>query len=150
MNQPIEASLTNPIPAANDTDANNPKRRAVLFALLALTVTRPEAAAYVYWELVGSRYVSTDNAYTAAEVAMVTAEIDGPVAEVRVVDSQKVKRGDILVVIDDTDAKTGAAPGGGGPCPRPGASRVGEGQPGAVRHRSQAARSAGRLGIRFR
>jgi membrane fusion protein (multidrug efflux system) len=49
--------------------------------------------------------VSTDNAYTAAEVAEVTAEIDGPVAAVNVVDSQAVKRGEILVVIDDTDAK---------------------------------------------
>jgi membrane fusion protein (multidrug efflux system) len=38
-------------------------------------------------------------------VAVVTAEIDGPVADVRVVDSQKVRRGDILVVLDDTDAK---------------------------------------------
>jgi membrane fusion protein, multidrug efflux system len=49
--------------------------------------------------------MSTDNAYTAAEVAVVTAEIDGPVAAVNVVDSQPVKHGDVLIVIDDTDAK---------------------------------------------
>ena len=49
--------------------------------------------------------MKTDNAYTAAEVALVTAEIDGPVAAVNVVDSQQVKRGDVLVVIDDTDTK---------------------------------------------
>lgn len=34
-----------------------------------------------------------------------TAEVEGPIAAVNVVDGQAVKRGDILVVIDDTDAK---------------------------------------------
>jgi len=94
------------MPAANDTGAKNRrKRRGVLFSVLALTAAAAGGGAYVYWKQVGSRYVSTDNAYTAAEVAMVTAEIDGPVAAVNVVDSQEVKRGDILVVIDDTDAR---------------------------------------------
>ena len=101
MNQPIEASLSNPNAAAS----KNSKRRAALFALLALTVLAAGGGGWAHWELVGSRHVSTDNAYTAAEVAVVTAEIDGPIAEVRVVDSQKVRRGDVLVVIDDTDAK---------------------------------------------
>ena len=49
--------------------------------------------------------MATDNAYTAAEVAVVTAQIEGPVAAVNVVDSQQVKRGDILIVIEDTDAR---------------------------------------------
>jgi membrane fusion protein (multidrug efflux system) len=101
MNQPIEASLAN-LDAAT---TKNPKRRTALFALLALTVAAAGGGGWAYWELVGSRHVSTDNAYTAAEVALVTAEIDGPVAAVPVVDSQKVKRGDILVVLDNTDAK---------------------------------------------
>jgi membrane fusion protein (multidrug efflux system) len=49
--------------------------------------------------------MSTDNAYTAAEVAVVAAEIDGAVAAVNVVDSQQVKHGDVLIVIDDTDTR---------------------------------------------
>ena len=101
MNQPIEASIANPSAASSKSS----KRRSALFALLALTVVAAGGSGWAYWELVGSRHVSTDNAYTAAEVALVTAEIDGPVADVRVVDSQKVKRGDILVMLDDTDAK---------------------------------------------
>ncbi|HTY99846.1 MAG TPA: HlyD family secretion protein [Rhodocyclaceae bacterium] len=99
MNQTIESSTS------NETRAANPKRRVQLFALLAMTAVAVAGGGWAYWELIGSRHVSTDNAYTAAEVALVTAEVDGPVAEVRVVDSQKVKRGDILVVLDDTDAK---------------------------------------------
>ena len=107
MNQPRIAPVPSiSMPAANDTGAKNRrKRRGVLFSVLALTAAAAGGGAYVYWKQVGSRYVSTDNAYTAAEVAMVTAEIDGPVAAVNVVDSQEVKRGDILVVIDDTDAR---------------------------------------------
>src|SRR5512144_1089338 len=99
MNQPIETSIL------LEMNSNNRKRRVLLFSLLALTAAVAAGGGWAYWDQVGSRYVSTDNAYTATEVALVTAEIDGPVADVRVVDSQKVKRGDILVVLDDTDAK---------------------------------------------
>jgi len=95
----------NEVSTANKSSGTNGKKRALLFTLLALTVGAAGCGGYVYWEQVASRYVATDNAYTAADVAVVTAEIDGPVAEVRVVDSQKVKRGDTLVVIDDTDIK---------------------------------------------
>src|ERR1035441_7421602 len=106
MNEPIEASDT-PASASTpkDADAKTRRKRALLFSLLALTIAVAGGGYYTYWKRVGSRYVSTDNAYTAAEVAEVTAEIDGPVAAVNVVDSQAVKRGEILVVIDDTDAK---------------------------------------------
>jgi membrane fusion protein (multidrug efflux system) len=96
------ALATSPMDA---TEAGNKKRRKHLFLLLALAIAVAAGGGWAYWELVGSRYVSTDNAYTAAEVAQVTAEVDGRIADVQVVDSQAVKRGDILVVIDDVDAK---------------------------------------------
>jgi membrane fusion protein, multidrug efflux system len=88
-----------------DADAKSRRKRIMLFSLLALTVAAAGSGYYTYWKRVGSRYVSTDNAYTAAEVAVVTAQIDGPVAAVNVVDSQQVKHGDVMIVIDDTDAK---------------------------------------------
>jgi membrane fusion protein (multidrug efflux system) len=81
------------------------KQRAVLFSLLGLAVAAASGGAVEYWKLVGSRYVSTDDAYTAAEVAQVASETEGSVMQVNVVDSQNVRRGDILVMIDDTDAK---------------------------------------------
>jgi len=106
MNPPINASE---IPASasspKEPDAKSRRKRALLFSLLALAIAVAGVGGYTYWKLVASRYVSTDDAYTAAEVAQVTAEIDGPVAAVNVVDSQPVKRDEILVVIDDTDAK---------------------------------------------
>ncbi len=102
MNQAIENS------ASNGSASGNRKRRVLLFSVLAGTILALGGGGWAYWELVGSRYVSTDNAYTAAEVAQVTSEIDGLVSAVRVVDSQPVKRGDVLVVIDDTDVKLAA------------------------------------------
>jgi membrane fusion protein (multidrug efflux system) len=107
MDQPIEG-FTSTISAASppkNSEAKSGRKRTILFSLLALAVTAAGAGYWVYWKQIGSRYVKTDNAYTAAEVALVTAEIDGPVAQVTVVDSQQVKRGDVLVVIDDTDTR---------------------------------------------
>ena len=58
-----------------------------------------------WWYFYASNFVSTDNAYTATEVAQVTSAVSGIIREVNVVDTQSVKKGDILVIIDDTDAK---------------------------------------------
>jgi len=102
MNQPIETTT------AKEPATTNGKRRQALFSLLAISILAAGGGGWTYWKLVGSRYVTTDNAYTAAEVAQVTSEIDGLVTDVRVVDSQQVKRGDVLVVIDATDVKLAA------------------------------------------
>ena len=54
-------------------------------------------------------HVTTDNAYTAAEIAQVTSAIDGIVEEIKVTDTQKVTAGDVLLVIDNIDAKISVA-----------------------------------------
>jgi membrane fusion protein, multidrug efflux system len=53
--------------------------------------------------------VSTDNAYTAVEVVQITPLVSGPVKQVNVVDTQAVRAGDVLVVLDDTDARLALA-----------------------------------------
>lgn len=68
------------------------------------------AVGYGLWYyFVGSRYVSTDNAYSAAEVAEVTPSVTGIVQTVNVVDTQAVKQGDVLVQLDNTDARLALA-----------------------------------------
>lgn len=57
----------------------------------------------LYWAFYGSRYVSTDNAYTATEIAQITPEVDGTIKNVHVVDTQSVKAGDVLIEIDPRD-----------------------------------------------
>ncbi len=59
----------------------------------------------LYWHFIGSRYISTDNAYAAAEIAEVTPAVGGIIAQVNVVDTEYVKQGDVLVQLDDTDAR---------------------------------------------
>jgi membrane fusion protein (multidrug efflux system) len=53
--------------------------------------------------------VSTDNAYVGADSAQVTALVSGPVQEVRVAGTQQVKKGDVLVILDPTDARLALA-----------------------------------------
>ncbi len=82
-----------------------PEARKKLFTLLALTVVAGAVGVFAYEHFIASHYVSTDNAYTAAETAQVTPFVGGIVREVRVSDTQAVKRGDVLVVLDETDAR---------------------------------------------
>jgi membrane fusion protein (multidrug efflux system) len=68
------------------------------------------ACAYAGWKFFfAGNFVTTENAYTAAESAQITPLIAGPVKEVRVSDTQFVKAGDVLVVLDDTDAQLNVA-----------------------------------------
>ncbi|TDR80039.1 HlyD family efflux transporter periplasmic adaptor subunit [Paludibacterium purpuratum] len=79
--------------------------RKKLFLALAATVALGAAAGYGYWRLVGSRYVGTDDAYVAADIAQVTAQTAGVVKTVPVEDTQVVKASDVLALLDDSDAR---------------------------------------------
>lgn len=76
-----------------------------LFAILGLSIVSLSGLAGGYWYLFAQHYVSTNNAYVGAEIAQVSASINGTIKNIAVVDTQKIKAGDILVVIDDADAK---------------------------------------------
>lgn len=81
------------------------KSRKKGFMAMAAVIMIAGASYSAYWYFIGSRYISTDNAYAAVEVASVTPAVGGIVSSVRVIDTQYVKKGDVLVVIDNTDAK---------------------------------------------
>jgi len=85
-------------------DARNKKKRKRLFLFLGAFVLKSALGWGAYELFYASRFVSTDNAYTAAETAQVTPAISGIVREVLVADTQEVKQGDLLVMLDDTDA----------------------------------------------
>jgi membrane fusion protein, multidrug efflux system len=83
--------------------------RKVLFVGLAAKVLLTGAVYFGYDALIGSRYVTTDNAYVAADTAQVASQIAGPVKQVLVKDTDRVQAGDVLVVLDDTDARLALA-----------------------------------------
>ena len=80
-----------------------PSLRARLFALFGVGVALAAIIWFGWWFLVGQNHVTTDNAYVDADVADITPLVSGPVTQVLAVDTQAVKAGQPLVIIDPTD-----------------------------------------------
>lgn len=89
-------------------DANKAKRKK-LFAGFAAATALLGGGYYAYDALVASKHIATDNAYVGAYSAEVTPLVGGPVASVEVEDTQRVRRGQVLVRLDDTDARLALA-----------------------------------------
>jgi membrane fusion protein, multidrug efflux system len=90
-------------PAAAKPKAGGARRRA--FAILGGVVLLAAVGYGLYDVLVLSHYASTDDAYVAADVGQITPQVAAQVTDVRVQDTQSVKAGDVLVVLDPSDAK---------------------------------------------
>jgi membrane fusion protein (multidrug efflux system) len=86
------------------TSAPENRRRKQL-TVLAAAVGVALVGYAAYYSQYASHYVSTNNAYAAVEVAQVTPEVGGTVGAVLVKDTETVHKGDVLVRIDQTDAK---------------------------------------------
>ena len=100
----MEFEVVESAASAEAAARNHTVRKRLLIGLGAVVLTC--AAGYGAYEgFYASRFVSTDDAYTAAETAQVTPAVSGIVREVRVADTQRVREGDILVVLDDRDSR---------------------------------------------
>ena len=84
-------------------------KRKKLLRILAITVVTIAALWGLWYFLTQAGRVSTDNAYVGADSAAVTALVSGPVREVRVSGTQAVKKGDILIILDDADQRIALA-----------------------------------------
>ncbi len=82
-----------------------PSRRWQLLGLLAAVVLLGTIGAGLWWLLVASHEVSTDNAYVGADTAEVTPLISGQVINVLAAETQRVKVGQPLVLIDPADER---------------------------------------------
>ena len=80
-------------------------RRRLLLTLLAVAVLVGAIGYGLYALLIGSRYVTTDNAYVGADVAEVTPLVSGQVQAIPVVETETVRRGQPLVILDPADAR---------------------------------------------
>lgn len=85
------------------------KNRRPLLIGLAIAVVALGGLYFLYEVFIGSRTVSTENAYVAGETAEITPLTSGKVAEVYVTNTQPVKRGQILFRLDDADQKIALA-----------------------------------------
>jgi len=101
MHQPVVVEDAQPIVAA----AKRKKRVKVLLALAAAKV----AIGGGWYMLHDSGHVATDNAYVNADSAQVTPLISAAVTEVGVVNTQVVRKGQVLLRLDDSDARLALA-----------------------------------------
>jgi len=101
-----EATLQQADAALEQAAKHKRKQRLVSLGAVLLTAGAGYAT---YSHFYASKFISTDNAYTAAETASVTPTVGGIVREVRVTDTSYVRHGDVLVVLDDVDARLALA-----------------------------------------
>ncbi|MXO66089.1 HlyD family efflux transporter periplasmic adaptor subunit [Altericroceibacterium endophyticum] len=100
-----QQSPTLPTEETPDLPQDKKGRRKKLFIIFGVVLV-VIAALVLAWQLIFAwRSVSTDNAYVGADVAQVTPLVSAPVSAVLVEDTQHVKKGDVLVRMDDSDAR---------------------------------------------
>ncbi|RZH27107.1 EmrA/EmrK family multidrug efflux transporter periplasmic adaptor subunit [Acinetobacter pittii] len=103
-----QSNVEETVPTTSASDENNQNKRKKFLGFFAL-ILLIAAILYAIWALFLNNSVSTDNAYVGAETAQITSMVSGQVAQVVVKDTQTVHRGDVLVRIDDRDAKIALA-----------------------------------------
>jgi len=85
--------------------AKKKKTRKKVLILLALLFVLAGIAWGVYWFLVLRHFQETDDAYVAGNQVQVMAQVSGSVNKVWFDDTDFVKKGDVLVSLDKTDAE---------------------------------------------
>lgn len=89
--------------------ASRKAKRKVWLTRLAIALAVIAIGWGAWYGLVARNYVSTDNAYVNAQMAQVTPLIAAPAVEVLVKDTQQVKAGDVLVRLEQADARAALA-----------------------------------------
>ena len=88
---------------------DNPTKRKRLLLILALVFAAAAIAYGLHWYLHGRHHESTDDAYVAGNVVGVTPRIGGTVVAVLADDTDFVQAGQVLVKLDDSDARLNLA-----------------------------------------
>jgi len=88
-----------------NTTIEQPKKKSPVFAIiLGIVIIAGAIYGYKKWSY-GNSHEETDDAQIASNVSPVISKISGYVAEVRVKDNQFVKKGDTLIVLENSDQK---------------------------------------------
>ena len=107
---PVDAQLTpsaapQPEQPVEEKPAIATSKRKRLFLVFAAVIVAIALGTWLYQTFIGSRSVSTDDAYVAAETAQVTPLTGGQVTELDVIDTQTVKKGQVLFRLSDPDQR---------------------------------------------
>jgi membrane fusion protein (multidrug efflux system) len=97
------------LPRETASQATSPaERRKRLFTIFGAVIV-VAALATGLWFWLTANHVTTDNAYVDADLVQVTPLYGGPVAAAYVSNTEVVKKGQLLVLLDDADAKLALA-----------------------------------------
>ena len=110
MKRPHEAESP-AAPTQEPSAEPKPKKRSARGVVLPVVLLAVLGGAGWYghdWWTTGRFMVSTNDAYISAEIAAISPKVGGYVESVKVVENQKVKAGDPLVVLDNGDYKIAA------------------------------------------
>jgi membrane fusion protein, multidrug efflux system len=92
-------------PASAPATPNNSGKRRIMMTLLAVVILVAAIAYALYYFLDARFYESTDDAYVNGNVVQITPQVVGTVIGVNADDTQIVKAGDPLIVLDPADSK---------------------------------------------
>lgn len=96
--------MTEPHTAMTQTPKQNPQRRRALLRLSAVLLAAAIVLA-LYWFFCLYGKESTDDAYAAGNLIPVSAQVGGTIVAIGAEDTQTVKAGQLLVRLDDADAR---------------------------------------------
>lgn len=85
--------------------ANKKKKRKGALIFLAVLFVLAGVAYLVYWALVLRHFEETDDAYVAGNQVQIMAQVAGSVNKIGFDNTDFVKKGDVLVTLDKTDAE---------------------------------------------
>jgi membrane fusion protein (multidrug efflux system) len=88
------------MPEEQNTEQQSNKKRKILIILAVIAVI----AAVVFY-INSLRYQNTDDAYVESDLVQIAPRVSGQIEEIYIKDNQKIKEGDIIAKIDDTDYK---------------------------------------------
>src|ERR1700728_2855915 len=105
------APTPNPAPSqpARETLPVRPprqRRRTGVFIIISLVVLILIASVVACYIVFFAPYETTDDAFITGNVAYISARVPGPVVRLLIDDNQRVKTGDPLLEIDDSDYQT--------------------------------------------
>src|SRR5689334_19213344 len=100
VGQPLEPPFRE-APLAEPPEEEKKKKRGWLLIPISILVL------FAIYELVkyisySRSHISTDNAFLTADITLVSPQVSGTVQKIAVADNQIVKKGQLLVVLDDS------------------------------------------------
>lgn len=92
----------------------NPASKKSILVLAALGVAALAAASYgAYWWHTGRFMQTTDDAYVGGDISAISSKVSGYIQQLAVQDNMAVKKGDLLIRIDDRDYRAALAKAAG-------------------------------------